>query len=90
MAKGGARPKSFSGRLGIFGSLKKKLGFGPKNEQHMQQQQLQQQEVQVMQQQQQFPVMQQQQAYGYASDSEKEAGKHRQGIISSLHFLFDF
>ena len=56
----------------------------------MQQQQLQQQEVQVMQQQQQFPVMQQQQAYGYDSDSEKEAGKHRQSIISSLHFLFDF
>ena len=55
----------------------------------MQQQQQQQEAVQVMQQQQQFPVMQQQQAYGYDADSEMEAGKHRQGIISSLHFLLD-
>jgi len=76
MAKGGARPKSSSGGLGIFGSLKKKLGFG--------QQQQQQQEVQVMQQQQQFPVMQQQLADGYDSDSEEEAEKHRQGMIADF------
>ena len=77
MAKGGARPKSSSGGLGIFGSLKKKLGIG-------QQQQQQQQEVQVMQQQQQLPVMQQQQADGYDSDSEEDAEKHRQGMIADF------
>ena len=82
MAKGGARPKSSSGGLGIFGSLKKKLGFGSKNESDMQQQQ--EEEVQVMQQQQQFPVMQQQQAYGYDSEEEKEEDKHRQGMVTDF------
>jgi len=83
MAKGGARPKSSSGGLGIFGSLKKKLGFGAKNEPDMQQQG-EEDVQQVMQQQQQFPVMQQQQAYGYDSEEEKEEDKHRQGMVTDF------